>query len=43
MIARTVHNHTPVKQLEYSFFNQYEWKEEVTDNIIDLDTISSYV
>jgi len=43
MIARTVHNHTPVKQLEYSFFNQYEWKEEVTDNIIDLDNISSYV
>ena len=43
MIARTVHNHTPVNQLKYDFFNQYEWKEEVTDNIIDLDNIPSYV
>ena len=43
MIARTVHNHTPVNQLNYDFFNQYEWKEEVTDNIIDLDKIPIYV
>ena len=43
MIARTVHNHTPVNQLKYDFFNQYEWKEAVTGNIIDLDNIPSYV
>ena len=43
MIARTVHNHTPVNQLKYDFFNQYEWKEKVSGNIIDLDIIPSYV
>ena len=44
MIARTVHNHTPVKQLDYPFFNQYEWAEEFNDEtIIDLDNIPCYV
>ena len=26
MIARTVHNHTPEKQLDFPFFKQFRWK-----------------
>ena len=44
MIARNVHNHTPEKQLEYSFFNQYICSEEnIVDHIIDIDNIPSYI
>ena len=47
MIARNVHNHTPEKQLEFPFFNQYIWNENLNidniDNIIDIDSIPSYV
>lgn len=44
MIARNVHNHTPEKQLEYSFFNQYICNEKnILDNIIDIDNIPSYI
>jgi hypothetical protein len=48
MIARTVHKHTPEKQLEYSFFKQFilkKPKDIVLDNInmIDIDAIPCYV
>ena len=44
MIARTVHNHTPEKQLEYEFFNQYEFLPENQDfEFINLDIIHSYI
>jgi len=33
MIARSVHNHLPEKQLEYPFFNQYEVSEKVWKKI----------
>ena len=45
MIARTVHNHTPQKQLEFPFFNQYEINSQIDTNveIINIDNIHSYV
>jgi len=50
MIARTVHNHTPEKQLEFSFFNQFSVSpktvkkiKEMESQIIDIDKIPSYV
>ena len=45
MIARTVHNHTPQKQLEFPFFNQYEIDSQIDTNIeiINIDKIHSYV
>ena len=43
MIARTVHNHTPEKQLDFTFFNQYKWDKNVDENLIDLDIIPCYV
>jgi hypothetical protein len=50
MIARTVHNHLPEKQLEYSFFNQYEvtaklWKkinEKEKHLVMNIDKIPCY-
>lgn len=43
MIARTVHNHTPQKQLEYSFFKQFlQKKSKDLKDIIDIDSIPSY-
>ena len=44
MIARTVHKHVPIKQLEFEFFNKYEWKDDLNDELImDLDAVHSYV
>ena len=41
MIARTVHKHTPQNQLEYPFFSQYEFDENV-DNVMDIDNLPCY-
>lgn len=45
MIARTVHKHTPQNQLEYPFFSQYEFNENVehSDNVMDIDNLPCYV
>ena len=45
MIARTVHKHTPQKQLDYLFFNQYKENIDNPENleIMDIDTIDCYV
>ena len=44
MIARTVHKHVPIKQLEFEFFNKYEWKGDLNEELImDLDAVHSYV
>ena len=42
MIARTVHNHTPEKQLEFPFFNQFRFSKKLPKNtqIMNLDVIS---
>ena len=43
MIARTVHKHTPEKQLEFDFFNQYMVNEIDSDVIVmDIDKIENY-
>ena len=41
MIARTVHKHTPQNQLEYPFFSQYEFNENV-DTVMDIDNLPCY-
>ena len=41
MIARTVHKHTPQNQLEYPFFSQYEFDENV-DTVMDIDNLPCY-
>jgi hypothetical protein len=44
MIARCVHNHTPQAQLERPEFKKYsEFKGEIKDDIIDIDSIPSYI
>ena len=44
MIARCVHNHTPQVQLERPEFKKYsEFKGEIKDDIIDIDSIPSYI
>jgi hypothetical protein len=44
MIARCVHNHTPQAQLERPEFKKFsEFKGEVGKEIIDIDSIPSYV
>jgi hypothetical protein len=46
MIARTVHQHTPKKQLQYSFFNQFEIDledMEEPEKRINIDEIPCYV
>jgi hypothetical protein len=54
MISRTVHNHTPQNQLEYSLFSQYymnekAWKKALTSDkkdkniVINIDSIPCYV
>jgi hypothetical protein len=46
MIARTVHNHLPEKQLELSAFKRYEYetkKRYQFDRVINLDKIPYYV
>ena len=43
MIARTVHKHTPERQLNFDFFNKYA-VSELDENapIIDIDAMHSY-
>jgi hypothetical protein len=44
MIARTVHQHTPEAQLEFSFFNQFLTTGDVdTSNLMNLDNLPCYV
>jgi hypothetical protein len=45
MIARTVHKHTPQKQLEYSYFNQFAFtpKNKKSITVVNIDKIPSYV
>ena len=44
MIARCVHNHTPQAQLERPEFNAFsDFKGAVPDDVIDIDSIPSYV
>ena len=45
MIARTVHEHTPEKQLDYAYFKQFRCKnlmkatKENKEDIMDLDVL----
>lgn len=52
MIARTVHHHTPEKQLKYKFFSQFEFSPKnvseketilIKNEIVLIDAIPSYV
>jgi hypothetical protein len=47
MIARTVHKHTPQKQLKYPYFKQFEYKVKSNKiqkiDIIDIDKIPVYI
>ena len=47
MIARTVHKHTPQKQLKYPYFKQFEYKPKTNKtqivDLIDIDKIPIYV
>jgi len=43
MIARTVHQHTPQKQLEYPFFKQFLYTNEEIDNLIDINSFPIYI
>jgi len=47
MIARTVHKHTPQKQLKYQYFKQFEYKPKANKtqiiDLIDIDKIPIYV
>jgi hypothetical protein len=47
MIARTVHNHTPQKQLEFELFNQFLCKSGIEDAVsqycINIDSLPIYV
>jgi hypothetical protein len=44
MIARCVHNHTPQAQLERPEFNAFsEFKGEIPSDVIDIDSIPSYM
>lgn len=43
MIARTVHQHTPQKQLEYPFFKQFLIVNEQTENLIDINSLPVYI
>lgn len=43
MIARTVHNHTPDKQLEFSYFNQFVYNStDAIENLIDINKLPIY-
>lgn len=42
MIARVVHNHTPEKQLEFPFFNQF-LTDTVIENSLNIDNLPSYI
>lgn len=41
MIARTVHNHTPISQLDFPFFSQFLYQSNQKP-IINIDSIPSY-
>ena len=43
MISRTVSNHTPEKQLNYPFFNQFKHKGKRPDDIMDIDRLPQLV
>ncbi len=43
MIARTVHNHTPEKQLNISIFKQFECKQVINNNLMNIDVLPSYI
>jgi hypothetical protein len=44
MIARCVHNHTPQAQLDRPEFNAFsEFKGEIPSDVIDIDSIPSYM
>ena len=46
MIARTVHNHTPEKQLKKKYFNKFKIsKKKINKNqkIINIDDIPCYI
>ena len=42
MIARSVHNHTPMNVLKKEFFNQFKTKESVVGEMVDVDSIKKY-
>ena len=43
MIARTVHNHTPDKQFEFSYFNQFIYNStDAIENLIDINKLPIY-
>lgn len=43
MIARTVHLHTPLNQLEEPYFNKYVIKDIVPNvDVIDIDVMPCY-
>ena len=42
MIARSVHNHTPMNVLKKEFFNQFKTKECVVGEMVDVDSIKKY-
>ena len=44
MIARTVHKHTPQNQLEYPFFSQYDFSQEIDGdkNVMNIDALPCY-
>ena len=41
MIARSVHQHNPEKQLEYPYFSQFLTNEN-SENILNIDEIPCY-
>lgn len=44
MIARTVHNHTPQEQLEFSYFKQFLLENKIVDDVVlDIDALPIYV
>jgi hypothetical protein len=43
MIARTVHHHIPKDQLKHSIFKQFLFSGSPPSNMIDIDSIPSYV
>jgi hypothetical protein len=45
MIARTVHNHTPENQLDFLFFNQFLFNDEIPKEsiVMDIDALPVYV
>mgnify|MGYP001175162855 FL=1 len=41
MIARSVHQHNPEKQLDYPYFNQFLTNEN-SENVLNIDEIPCY-